>query len=189
MFNREIKTHGPRASRMSGPDEPASSGTPPALRPRAVLASLLAVGALSLGTQCSSDDGNTSLLRQAIKDVCRQVERCAEVRFSAAEMQECRRVGGALGLVVPDPESFSECVKELDCDELLEVEYDQAALYSCIDLDPTTVRCGEEGLLACTNAGYCSEIDCEEACKIVGTEYDSCGESDEHPYEVCRCRE
>ncbi|MBN1605022.1 MAG: hypothetical protein JW940_00230 [Polyangiaceae bacterium] len=154
-------------------------------RPGRVLALL---GTALLAVSCGSDGGGSATpLRQAVDEVCQRAARCAQTTFDAEEMQECRQLAGTLGLVLPDPTSFAACMRKLDCDELLAAGEDPSVVRACIDLDPTSVRCGAKGLLACTNAGYCSEIDCNEACTLVGAQYESCGESDEHPYEVCRC--
>jgi hypothetical protein len=171
-----VSVGAPRRLRVSGPEK---------IRPGPVLALL---GAALLAVACGSDgSGSATPLRQAVDEVCQRAAQCAETTFDAEEMQECRGFAGALGLVLPDPASFAACMRALDCDELLAAEADPSIIQACIDLDPTSVRCGAQGLLACTNAGFCSEIDCREACNLVGARYDSCGESDEHPYEVCRC--
>jgi hypothetical protein len=145
------------------------------------------LGTALLAAGCGSDSTSGSPLLQVVDELCQRAAGCAGTTFDAEEMQECRQLAGALGMVLPDPESFANCVRKLDCDELLAAEDDPSAIRACVDLDPTSVHCGTRGLLACTNAGFCTEIDCNEVCSLVDAHYDSCGESDEHPYEVCLC--
>ena len=147
----------------------------------------VAVGSLTASMACGSTSEEPSSLVEVVDSLCLRVAQCADTTFDAEEMQSCRSVAATFGMVLPDPESFAECMNKLDCSALLGVEDDQTELQACIDLDPTSVRCGAEGLLACTNAGFCSEIDCEQACEIMGASDASCGESSDYSYDVCRC--
>lgn len=141
----------------------------------------VAFGLLCLG--CNNDDDRVDATVAALDALCQKVAACNDVKLSAADKAACRSMTGSLATVLVDPEYFRDCLEDLACNEL----EDQDKIAQCTDLDPTTLTCQDDGLLACTNGGRCSEIDCRRVCPIVGASYDSCGMSAEHGYEVCIC--
>lgn len=132
----------------------------------------------------SSTSSSKSSSAGAITSLCNRVAQCMDTPATAAFMQQCQLATGSLSSVLVDPESFSSCIEDLACSAIS----DEPKIQACLDLDPTTIRCGEEGLLACTNAGQCREIDCHEACATVGATYFDCGPNAQYGYDTCLCQ-
>ncbi len=144
--------------------------------------SLLLTAVLALG--CDSSETNTSAIGASLDNLCRKTAECQNVELGPGDLRACRAAIGMLGSVLVDPESFDACLGGLSCTEL----GDETAVQRCLDLDPTTIHCGDDQLLACTNAGLCSEIDCRSVCTLVDATYSHCRESSDYGYDVCWCQ-
>jgi hypothetical protein len=137
---------------------------------------------------CQNDDTKTFSVSATINEICHRVENCSGTKFTAQELQACKQVALTVGLVLPDAEYFSDCFAQLTCTQLLSVEDDPDIIRQCLNLDPASVYCEDNNtLLACSNHGVCSAITCSEACSAVSAHTVGCGDSSDHPYEVCLC--
>lgn len=130
-----------------------------------------------------SDSGDAGPSAQTIASLCARVAQCSDTPITAEFMTQCRMATGSLASVLVDTESFSECIADLSC----EVLTNENRVAACVDLDPTSVHCGKQGLRACTNAGLCREIDCRDACSSVGVAYVGCGLNSRYGYDTCLC--
>lgn len=129
----------------------------------------------------SSDPGPSV---QTVTALCARAAACSGTSVTTEFLTECRTATGSLGSVLVDPESFTRCVEELSCDQLA----NETRVATCLDLDPTSVHCGQQGLRACTNAGLCREIDCRDACAAAGVAYLGCGLNQRYGYDTCLCQ-
>jgi hypothetical protein len=136
---------------------------------------------ISVGCDDTSD--NADVTTQALNTLCRKIGTCSDMSLSASDLAVCREAASPLATALVDPDYFQACVSELSCSEL----QDQETIAGCTDLDPSTLACDGDVLLACTNGGLCREIDCRSICPIVGATFDSCGPSPTYGYEVCIC--
>jgi len=143
----------------------------------------LALLAITAVIGCDSSETDTSAIGSSLDNLCRKAAECEGVKLGPGDLRACRSAIGTLGSVLVDPESFDACLGELSCAELA----DETAIQRCLDLDPTTIHCGEDDLLACTNAGVCSQIDCGTVCSLIQGTYSHCGASPEFGYDVCWC--
>jgi hypothetical protein len=61
---------------------------------------------------CQNDDTGTSNATTAINQACQRIEGCAGTAFTPQEMQACKQVALSVGLVLPEPEYFSDCFQQ-----------------------------------------------------------------------------
>jgi hypothetical protein len=142
--------------------------------------------ALVLGCNDSNDDSGPSGPWVApATSLCDKAGQCSGGELSSSEMNQCLDLVKPTFAILPDPDSFENCVLGLDCATL---QNDETAITDCLDINTDTMACvGSDALHACTNAGVCKDIDCSDACKLMDGTAVGCGIGDEG-WANCLCQ-
>ena len=150
----------------------------------------LILAALLLFFPLLSCGGHQSPIDKAASSVCEKAAQCSNYHPSGSEMNECKQAVAPALQILPDPESFTTCMKQLDCATLNDDTADNPAILACLNLDMTSIHCNsdQKTLHACTNNAVCSDIDCTEACSYVGWTYMYCAADSSRGHDVCWCQ-